>query len=84
MVTRMLTQRKMLTAVEAARYCGLSASTFAKYRLYGGGPSFIKLGSRCLYDPIDLDTWIDAHRQPATMPAPTRKPKMKAAARSEA
>jgi hypothetical protein len=36
--------RKMLNTLEAAAYCGSSASTFAKLRLYGGGPRFVKLG----------------------------------------
>jgi predicted DNA-binding transcriptional regulator AlpA len=55
-------QRKMLNAPEAAAYCGSSASTFAKLRLYGGGPRFVKLGRRVVYDPIDLDEWLTAHR----------------------
>ena len=60
------TQRKMLNALEAAAYCGSSASTFAKLRLYGGGPSFVKLGHRVVYDPADLDAWLAAHRQSST------------------
>jgi hypothetical protein len=47
--------RKMLSAPEAAAYCGSSASTFAKLRLYGGGPLYVKLGRRVVYDPADLD-----------------------------
>ena len=56
------TQRKMLNTSEAAAYCGSSASTFAKLRLYGGGPRFVKLGRRVVYDPVDLDAWLAAHR----------------------
>jgi hypothetical protein len=59
----MLPQRKMLTAVEAARYCGSSASTFAKYRLYGGGPTYIKFGRRVVYHPEDLEAWLRSHRR---------------------
>jgi predicted DNA-binding transcriptional regulator AlpA len=55
--------RKMLNADEAALYCGSSASTFAKLRLYGGGPSFVKIGRRVVYDPSDLDRWLEAHRR---------------------
>jgi predicted DNA-binding transcriptional regulator AlpA len=58
-----LNHRKMLNADEAAFYCGSSASTFAKLRLYGGGPSFVKIGRRVVYDPSDLDRWLDAHRR---------------------
>jgi predicted DNA-binding transcriptional regulator AlpA len=59
-------QRKMLSTREAAAYCGSSASTFAKLRLYGGGPGFVKLGRRVVYDPADLDAWLAAHRQNTT------------------
>jgi hypothetical protein len=53
----------MLNAVDAAAYCGSSVSTFAKLRLTGGGPVYIKIGKRVVYDPADLDRWLDAHRR---------------------
>jgi len=56
-------RRKVLNAPQAAAYCGSSASTFAKLRLYGGGPSFVKLGRRVVYDPTDLDEWLATNRQ---------------------
>jgi predicted DNA-binding transcriptional regulator AlpA len=59
-------QRKMLKAPAAAAYCGLSASTFAKLRLYGGGPAYVKLGRRVVYDPDDLDRWLAEHRRAST------------------
>ena len=58
--------RKMLSAPEAAAYCGSSASTFAKLRLYGGGPHYVKLGRRVVYDPADLDRWLASHRRAST------------------
>jgi predicted DNA-binding transcriptional regulator AlpA len=58
--------RKMLTAPEAAAYCGSSASTFAKLRLYGGGPHYVKLGRRVVYDPADLDRWLASNRRAST------------------
>ena len=66
MHTHKFIQRKMLNAPEAASYCGSSASTFAKLRLYGGGPRFVKLGHRVVYDPADLNAWLAAHRQSST------------------
>jgi predicted DNA-binding transcriptional regulator AlpA len=59
-------QRKMLKAPAAAAYCGSSASTFAKLRLYGGGPMFLKLGRRVVYHPGDLDRWLAEHRRAST------------------
>jgi predicted DNA-binding transcriptional regulator AlpA len=52
----------MLRTPEAAAYCGSSASTFAKFRLFGGGPVWVRLGRRVVYDPSDLDRWLAAHR----------------------
>jgi predicted DNA-binding transcriptional regulator AlpA len=62
--------RKMLSAPEAAVYCGSTASTFAKLRLYGGGPHYVKLGRRVVYDPADLDRWLASHRQSSTSDVP--------------
>lgn len=58
--------RKMLRTPEAAAYCGSSASTFEKLRLYGGGPRYVKIGRRVVYDPADLDAWLAANRRRST------------------
>jgi hypothetical protein len=58
--------RKMLSTAEAAIYCGSSASTFSKLRVFGGGPVFIKIGYRVVYDPSDLDRWLAARRRTST------------------
>lgn len=59
-------QRRMLRTLEAATYCGSSVSTFEKLRLLGGGPRYVKLGRRVVYDPADLDAWIDRNRRNST------------------
>lgn len=56
----------MLRTPEAAAYCGSSASTFEKLRLTGGGPRYVKLGRRVVYDPADLDDWLLANRRVST------------------
>ena len=55
-----------LTVGEAAAYVGLSASTLNKLRVFGGGPIFIKLGHRVVYDRADLDAWMNARRRRST------------------
>jgi predicted DNA-binding transcriptional regulator AlpA len=60
----------MLRTAEAAEYCGSSISTFEKLRLYGGGPRYVKLGRRVVYDPVDLDQWLAANRRSSTSDAP--------------
>jgi Helix-turn-helix domain len=51
---------------EAATYLGLSKSTLDKLRLTGGGPAYLKLLSRVLYDVRDLDSWADRRRRSNT------------------
>lgn len=58
--------RKMLRTPDAAAYCGSSASTFEKLRLQGGGPRYVKIGRRVVYDPADLDEWLAENRRRST------------------
>lgn len=58
--------RPMLRTLEAAQYCGSSVSTFNKLRVYGGGPAYISIGRRVVYDPADLDAWLAARRRKST------------------
>jgi excisionase family DNA binding protein len=58
--------RKMLATPQAANYVGLGKSTLDKARLSGNGPRFVKLGRRVLYDPTDLDAWLNQHRRSST------------------
>lgn len=50
----------------ASKYLGISVSTLNKLRVYGGGPVYIKLGRRVVYDPADLDAWRSANRRQST------------------
>jgi excisionase family DNA binding protein len=47
-----------LRVPEAADYVGISKSTLDKLRCYGGGPVYIKVGARVVYDRTDLDQWL--------------------------
>ena len=55
-----------LSTDDAGIYTGLSRQTLAKLRVYGGGPRFIKVGRRVIYDTRDLDTWLDSRKQSST------------------
>jgi predicted DNA-binding transcriptional regulator AlpA len=66
----MHTEKHRLSAAEAADYVGLSASTLSKRRVFGGGPKYLKLGRRVVYDTRDLDAWVDANRRASTGPEP--------------
>jgi predicted DNA-binding transcriptional regulator AlpA len=54
---------RTLRTAEAAEYCSSSKSTLEKLRVYGGGPAYIKMGSRVVYDVADLDAWMSARRR---------------------
>lgn len=58
-----------LNVVAAAKYLGISKSTLDKRRVYGGGPLFIKLGSRVVYAKPDLDQWVADNRRASTSAA---------------
>ena len=57
---------KLLTTQEAAEYLRIAASTLNKMRLTGGGPEFLKLGTRVVYDMKDLERWLGARRRKST------------------
>ena len=48
---------------QAADYVGLSKSALDKFRCYGGGPVYVKLGASVIYSSDDLDAWIAKHRR---------------------
>ena len=54
------TNRTTLTVPEAASYLGLAVSTLNKWRVYGGGPRFLKLGRAIRYRAQDLELWLEA------------------------
>jgi len=53
----------------AARLSGLAISTLENIRHLGGGPRFIKLGRKVLYDPADIRDWLEAHKVASTSEA---------------
>lgn len=55
-----------LTVEAAAEYTGLSVSTLNKLRVFGGGPVFLKLGRRVVYEAADLDVWLASKRRRST------------------
>ena len=63
-----MTQQRLITEREAARYIGMSPSFLAKSRMNGTlprhtpGPPFLKIGRSVRYDVRELDAWLDEHR----------------------
>lgn len=63
--------RQLLNVQDAAKRLGVSASFLNKARLSGGGPLFLKLGTRVAYDPADLTAWIGERRRASTTGTPS-------------
>jgi predicted DNA-binding transcriptional regulator AlpA len=56
------TTMETLNVIQAAAYASISKSSLDKLRVYGGGPLYIKVGTRVVYDRIDLDSWLIAKK----------------------
>jgi excisionase family DNA binding protein len=53
---------EFLRPPEAAAYLQSSVSTLAKLRLYGGGPTFCRIGRAIRYRKTDLDEFMSRTR----------------------
>ncbi len=56
----------ILSASQASQYLDLSISTLAKWRHYGTGPSYSKLGRRVVYRVDELEAWIKQNQHSST------------------
>ena len=56
----------LLSTKEASEYCSVSASFLNKRRVKGGGPEYLKLGSKVSYPKSALDEWLSEHRRRKT------------------
>lgn len=60
---------------QAAEYLGVSVHSLRRWRVYGGGPRFLKMGSRVVYPISELDAFQAACLRKSTSdPGPTTKP----------
>jgi hypothetical protein len=50
----------LLDTFQTAERTRLARATLAKLRVIGGGPPFVKLGSKVLYEETDVAAWIAA------------------------
>ena len=53
----------------AARLTGLATHSLENLRHLGGGPRFIKLGRKVMYDPADIRAWLEARKVSSTSEA---------------
>lgn len=55
--------QRLLSTAEAAEFLGVSCGFLNKRRMTPGGPPFVKIGGRVLYDPADLTAWVQAQKR---------------------
>ena len=58
--------RPRLRTPEVAEYIGCSPSKVTKWRVYGGGPVYSRVGRIVVYSPDDIDRWLAEHRRCST------------------
>jgi excisionase family DNA binding protein len=62
----------LLTEGQAAEHLGLSRKTLEGWRTRGGGPKFVRLGTRAVrYRPTDLDQFVEAGLRSSTATKPS-------------
>ena len=67
-----ITLQRKLSTDAAANYTGLARSTLEKLRVFGGGPNYLKIGRRVLYDVQDVERWLTGHRRRSTSGVPVQ------------
>jgi len=60
----------VFTTRQAAQYLGLSISTLNKWRCYGFGPRYLKLGRAVRYRQEELDRYLDTRILSSTLGNP--------------
>ncbi len=68
-------QTRRVDQREAALILGIRPRTLEAYRLRGGGPSYFKVGRRCVYDVDDLEAWMASRRRTSTSDPGPQVPK---------
>jgi predicted DNA-binding transcriptional regulator AlpA len=57
-----MTDSDVLNERQAASVLGCSVALTRKWRLYGAGPSYLKIGRLVRYRQADIDSFLEAHR----------------------
>jgi len=51
---------KLLNEFDLARITGLSVASVRRWRLFGKGPRYLKIGAAVRYKPEDVKEWLDS------------------------
>ena len=58
-----------LDTVSASALAGVAPKTLENLRHIGGGPRFMKLGRKVMYDPRDIEAWKEDRKVSSTSEA---------------
>ena len=50
----------LMTEVDVSRRLRISIATVRRWRLLGGGPTYLKIGASVRYRPEDLSKWVES------------------------
>jgi len=59
-------QATLMSVEQAADFLGLAVSTLNKWRCYGDGPTFIKMGRSVRYRISDLNDYVENRQAEST------------------
>ena len=62
-----LQTKQWMRTEDAARYMHHSPKTLEKWRVYGTGPTYVKMGRVVLYDREAIDYFLQAHSRHSTV-----------------
>lgn len=71
----------LITEEQAAQRFGRSRNWLRNMRLKGKGPTYVPIGNTIMYDPLDVDAWMDTLK---TEPKTRQRKAAKAKARPKA
>lgn len=54
---------KLLTTKEAADMLGLKANTLERWRTFGTGPAYERVGNAIRYRPSDIESWLKSRKR---------------------
>lgn len=57
---------ELVSTEEAAALLGVAPQTLSILRVQGGGPKYVKLGRRVVYDIVDLEEYVAVRKRTST------------------
>jgi predicted DNA-binding transcriptional regulator AlpA len=67
-----MTTLELLNELTVSKTLGLTRKALQNMRWRGGGPRYVKLGRRVLYDRADLEAWIQQNKRGDTSESSAR------------